>query len=110
MQTFHISINIIDRFLEREQNMAKSDFQLVGLAAMFIASKLEEFEPKSSEEFVKSANGSYTGKQIKQMEQKIVKVRVLDIQTLKYILNPPTLYCWANRLMIQWDSYIKENP
>lgn len=32
---------------------------------MFIASKLEEFEPKSSEEFANSTN-RYTGKEVKE--------------------------------------------
>ena len=33
---------------EREKNLGKSTFQAVGAAAMFIASKLEEFEPRTS--------------------------------------------------------------
>ena len=60
--------------MEKEPNLLKSDFQLVGAAAMFIASKLEEFEPKSSEYFAKTTNGEYSAKQIKQMEKKICKV------------------------------------
>lgn len=47
---------------------------------MFIASKLEEFEPKSSEEFVKTVDGSYTAKQIKSMEKKICKVKFIIIK------------------------------
>lgn len=36
------------------------------------------------------------------MERRICK-------TLKYKLNPPTVYMWANRLMFQWDSYLEAN-
>ena len=46
----------------------------MGAAAMFIASKIEEFEPKSSEEFVRTVDGSYSAKQIKEMEKRICKV------------------------------------
>lgn len=28
---------------------------------------------------------------------------------LKYNLNPPTLYMWANRLMLQWDTFLEVN-
>jgi len=29
---------------------------------------------------------------------------------LKYTLNPPTLSTWANRFMLQWDTYLEQNP
>ena len=41
---------------------------------------------------------------------KIVKVFVFLFQALKYAINPPTLYRWGNRLMVQWDTFIKEHP
>ena len=34
------------------------------------------------------------------MEVKICK-------TMNYELNPPTLFMWANRFMVHWDSYIE---
>lgn len=46
----------------KEHNLQKSQFQLAGAAAMFIASKLEEFEPKCSEDFAKTTKGRYTAK------------------------------------------------
>jgi hypothetical protein len=70
---------------------------------MFMASKLEEFEPKTSEEFSKTTNNKYIAKTIKQTEKKMSK-------TLMYRLNPPTLHRWSNRLLLQWDTYIAQSP
>lgn len=39
-QTFYLAVNLVDLFLSKEHNLPKSDFQLSGAAAMFIASKL----------------------------------------------------------------------
>lgn len=60
--------------MSKEHHLAKSEFQLVGAASMFIASKLEEFEPKCSEEFAR-ATIKYNATQIKEMERKILKVQ-----------------------------------
>lgn len=64
---------MVDLFMTREFNLPKSEFQLAGAAAMFIASKLEEFEPKSSEDF-SLATAKYDAAKIKEMERKICKV------------------------------------
>jgi len=41
IQTFYIAVNLVDLYLSKEYHMHKSDFQLAGASAMFIASKLE---------------------------------------------------------------------
>lgn len=46
--------------MSKEHHLQKSHFQLVGAASMFIASKLEEFEPKCSEDFAKTTKGRYS--------------------------------------------------
>jgi hypothetical protein len=48
-----------------ELHLSKGDFQLIGATTMFIASKLEEFEPKCSEEFANSTDGRYSALEIK---------------------------------------------
>lgn len=42
-ETFHIAVNLLDRYLSKERGLPKSGFQVIGAASMFIASKLEEF-------------------------------------------------------------------
>ena len=50
-ETLWIAINIMDRFLTRRV-VSILKFQLVGVTAMFIASKFEEILAPSVEEFV----------------------------------------------------------
>lgn len=42
-ETFYSAVNIADKYLEKTVDQPKSEFQLVGAGAMFIAAKLEEF-------------------------------------------------------------------
>ena len=42
-ETLYLTVNLIDRFLEKEQIM-RNKLQLVGVTAMFMASKYEEIE------------------------------------------------------------------
>jgi hypothetical protein len=40
-ETFHLSINYVDRFLSAIPNLNKMELQLVGVAALYVASKVE---------------------------------------------------------------------
>lgn len=40
MQTYHLAVALTDLFFTRCANIQKSDLQLVGAAAMYIAAKL----------------------------------------------------------------------
>ena len=40
-ETFHITVNIIDRYLSIVYDISKNEFQLIGVSALYIASKLE---------------------------------------------------------------------
>lgn len=67
---------------------------------MFIASKIEE-DAKSLEEFVKSANHSYSVKKVEEMEQRIVKVRIglyryLDISCILPRSSAGATDLWCN--------------
>lgn len=46
-------------------------------------------------------------KKIKRNGEKNLQCNHFVIKTLEYKLNPPTMYRWANRLMSQWDNYLK---
>lgn len=58
-ETLFISITIIDRFLEKTK-VNKSRLQLVGVAALLIASKYEEIYPPELNDFVYITDGAYT--------------------------------------------------
>ena len=54
--------------------MPKKMLQLVGVTAMFIASKYEEMYPPEIGDFAFVTNNTYTKHQIRQMEMKILRV------------------------------------
>merc|ERR1711872_252148 len=76
-ETLFSTISIVDRFLAVEgRSVTRSKLQLVGVAAMFLASKVEEVFAPACSDFVYITDHAYTEDAIKQMEIKI-------LQTLK---------------------------
>ena len=51
---------LLDNYLSRTKDIAKSVLQAIGATCLFIASKLEEFQCRSSQDFVDSTNNSCT--------------------------------------------------
>lgn len=82
-ETLFICISIIDRFLSK-MSIATNHFQLLGVAAMFIASKYEEIYPPYLYQFVEVTDETFSGKQIVQMEQEILR-------TLDFRISMPTM-------------------
>ena len=56
---------------------------------MHLASKIEEILSPRVADFVKSTDGAYTGRQIAEMEIKLIK-------KLKFKLNPTTIGTWLS--------------
>merc|ERR1712025_994151 len=82
-ETLFSTISIVDRFLAVEGlTITRSKLQLVGVAAMFLASKVEEVFAPACSDFVYITDNAYTEDAIKQMEMKI-------LQTLKFSLFEP---------------------
>lgn len=71
-ETLFICTSIIDRFLST-MSITTSNLQLLGVAAMFIATKYEEIYPPTLYQFVEVTDDSYSGQQIRHMEQVILK-------------------------------------
>lgn len=71
--TLHLAVNYIDRFLSRMM-VARARLQLVGTAAMFLASKYEEIYPPEATEFVYVTDDTYNKSQVLRMEHLILKV------------------------------------
>merc|ERR1712243_240287 len=82
-ETLFSTISIVDRFLAVEgRSVTRSKLQLVGVAAMFLASKVEEVFAPACSDFVYITDHADTEDAIKQMEMKI-------LQTLKFSLFEP---------------------
>uniref|UniRef100_A0A8C4YLR3 G2/mitotic-specific cyclin-B1 n=1 Tax=Gopherus evgoodei TaxID=1825980 RepID=A0A8C4YLR3_9SAUR len=80
-ETMYMTAAIIDRFLQ-DNSVPKKMLQLVGVTAMFIASKYEEMYPPEIGDFAFVTDHTYTKSQIKQMERKI-------LQALDFTLGRP---------------------
>jgi hypothetical protein len=50
-ETFHISVNYLDRYLSIHKAVPVSQLQLVGTAGLFLACKFEEIYPPQCEIF-----------------------------------------------------------
>ncbi|XP_001507609.3 G2/mitotic-specific cyclin-B1 [Ornithorhynchus anatinus] len=74
-ETMYMTVAIIDRFLQ-DNGVPKKMLQLVGVTAMFIASKYEEMYPPEIGDFAFVTDHTYTKHQIRQMETRIL--RALD--------------------------------
>lgn len=72
-ETLFLGLNIVDRFLsKRIINVSK--LQLVGLTAMFVASKYEEVLCPSVSNWVYIAEGGYSEDEILRAEQYMLKI------------------------------------
>ena len=106
-ETLYLAVNLIDRYLERSQ-VTRPKLQLVGVAALLIASKYEEIHPPDIGDMVYFCASAYDKKQIVQMEESILK-------TLEYRITIPSAHAFlmrylkaahADRKIVQLSCYI----
>ncbi|XP_058054716.1 G2/mitotic-specific cyclin-B2 [Anopheles bellator] len=74
IDTYHMTVSLIDRYLQKVKNIPKKKLQLVGVTAMFIASKYEELFPPEIQDFVFITDDTYQKYQILEMEKEMLKV------------------------------------
>lgn len=70
-ETLFITVNLIDRYLSLYV-VPKTQVQLVGVAALLIATKYEEIYPPTVKDFIYLTDNAYTRKEVLQMEYKIL--------------------------------------
>ncbi|OMJ80824.1 hypothetical protein SteCoe_18825 [Stentor coeruleus] len=88
-ETLFLTVNLIDRYLEKII-ICRSRLQLVGVSAMFIASKYEDIYPPEIRDFVYITDKAYTKGEILQTEKSILKV-------LDYNVTIPSSYRFIQR-------------
>ncbi|XP_074849479.1 cyclin-A2 [Carettochelys insculpta] len=122
-ETLHLAVNYIDRFLSA-MSVLRGKLQLVGTAAMLLASKFEEIYPPEVAEFVYITDDTYTKKQVLRMEHLILKVLAFDLAAptihqflTQYFLHQQTnakvefLSMYLGELsLIDADPYLKYLP
>ncbi|XP_050446579.1 G2/mitotic-specific cyclin-B [Cataglyphis hispanica] len=81
-ETLYLTVAIIDRFIQSFKTIDRKQLQLVGVAAMFIASKYEEMYSPDISDFVYITDQAYTKLDILEME-------LLIVRTLNYSFGRP---------------------
>ena len=80
-ETLYLCVQIIDAYLQLV-DVPKMQLQLVGVTAMFVASKYEEMYVPAIDDFVYMTDNTYTKSDIRQMEISILR-------TLDFMIGKP---------------------
>ncbi|XP_052429948.1 cyclin-A2 [Carassius gibelio] len=122
-ETLYLAVNYIDRFLS-SMSVLRGKLQLVGTAAMLLASKFEEIYPPEVAEFVYITDDTYTKKQVLRMEHLVLNVLSFDLAAptinqflTQYFLHQPvsnkveSLSMFLGELsLIDCDPFLKYLP
>jgi hypothetical protein len=82
-ETLYMAISLIDRYLQVDGlSLKRNRFQLIGVSAMFIASKVEEMYAPEINDFVYITDNAYTAAEIRQTELRM-------LQALNFSINRP---------------------
>ncbi|KAI3938163.1 hypothetical protein MKW98_018719 [Papaver atlanticum] len=90
-ETLYLTVNLIDRFLERKTVLRKK-LQLVGVTAMLLACKYEEVSVPVVEDLILISDKAYTRKEVLDMEKSMVN-------TLQFNMSVPTPYTFMRRFL-----------
>jgi len=106
-ETLYLTVNIIDRYLERRQ-VSRPKLQLVGVTALLIASKYEEIYPPELHDLIYICDNAYSREAILDMEEIVLK-------TLEYQITIPSAHAFlvrylkaahADKRIVQLSCYI----
>jgi G2/mitotic-specific cyclin-B, other len=89
-ETLHLTVDILDRYLDKTP-ISRNKLQLVGVAAMLIASKYEDIYSPELREFVYITDFAYTKDEILAMEISILK-------QLQYNITVPSAFSFLQHL------------
>lgn len=77
-ETLFIAVYMVDKYLEKK-NITRNKLQLLGISALFSASKYEEIYPPDISKFVNITDKAYTKSEIIEMEKEILDTLGFDI-------------------------------
>ncbi|KAL7501530.1 hypothetical protein ACHAWT_009799 [Skeletonema menzelii] len=106
-ETLYLVVNLIDRYLAKKE-VTRSKLQLVGVTALFIATKYEEIYPPELRDLVYICDRAYSKFEIIEMEETILK-------TLEYQVTIPSAHAFlvrylkaghADKTIVQLSCYI----
>lgn len=91
-QTLHIASHLIDHYLAKDLSVPRQKLQLVGVTALFIASKYEEIYPPEADDFVRITDNAYTREELFRMEEQV-------LAAISYRVTFPTGYQFLKRFL-----------
>ncbi|XP_046890920.1 G1/S-specific cyclin-E2 [Hypomesus transpacificus] len=86
-QTAYLAQDFFDRFMVTQENVDKDCLQLIGITALFIASKIEEIYPPKVHEFAYVTDGACD-------MYDILKMELVMLKGLNWNLCPETAVSW----------------
>jgi len=102
-ETLYMTIYIIDRYMTLDgMSIKRSKFQLLGVAAMFTASKVEEMYAPEINDFVYITDNAFSAAEIRQMELKI-------LETINFALQRPIALHFLRRNSRAGDVDIQQH-
>lgn len=80
-ETLFLAVNLMDRYLSKE-SITLNKFRLIGIAALFVATKMEEHKVPSLEDVLEAMDGQYS-------EDEIIESERFILVTLRHRLGWP---------------------
>lgn len=100
-ETLSIATNYLDRYLSVE-SCCSQRFQLASVAAIFLASKVEESRPFKTTDFETLSDGAFTPVHVRFMELEL-------LCTLRWRLHPPTVQSFIHLLCVLVDDSMDQD-
>jgi len=91
-ETLHLTVNLVDRYLSKKQ-VDRKRLQLIGVVAMFIATKFEEINPPELPDWVYITDKAYTKEDVLLMECNM-------LSTLSFQIVVPTAAHFFDHLAV----------
>ena len=99
--TLFLTINIIDRYISNKK-ILRNQFQLLGIASLFISFKCEELLFRNINEFLTLTNNAFSKKELLKMENEILNI-------LKFEIALPLSYDFFQILSVKYEFSNIEN-
>lgn len=87
--TYYLAQDFVDRYLTKSSDLPKSQLQLLGITALFLAAKMEEIYPPKLSEFAYVTDGAC-------QESEILDKELSILTALNWDLTPVTVNGWLN--------------
>lgn len=109
-QTIFLTIHFLDQYCQNS-DVDKSEYQLLGIACILVASKTEEVYPPHTSRYTQICDHAFTLPQILEMEQKVLQVLNFEVHPPTMISLLETINCELKleRIHLCYALYILEN-